>query len=74
MDDHEVEAVALAFYNVMEGARGWPREPETLKAKFRAEARAAIVAIDEFREISPDLEQHDLIRLPSNLSIEKKLK
>ena len=49
MGSHEIEAVAQAFYEVMDGARGWQREPERLRARFRADARAAIAALDERR-------------------------
>lgn len=57
MAEDEVEAVAKAFYNVLEGARNWEREPDILKERFRQDARAAIEALDEHREIatSPDI-------------------
>jgi hypothetical protein len=74
MDDREIEAVALAFYNVTEGSRGWNREPERLKAKFRSEARAAIAAIDESREMAVSVDQQDLIPAPRGLDPQKKAK
>jgi hypothetical protein len=40
-----VEAVAKAFYELQEDARGWEREPEFLKEPFRDYARAAIALI-----------------------------
>lgn len=46
----EVEAVAKAFYCVQDDARGWDREAEVLKERFRRDARAAIEALDEHRE------------------------
>jgi predicted metal-binding protein len=42
-----VESVAKAFYSAQEGARGWEREPEALKERFRTHARAAITLLDE---------------------------
>jgi hypothetical protein len=52
MDRDEIEFVAQALYDALESARGWGREPEVLKARFRAEARAAIAAFDERNEIT----------------------
>lgn len=49
--EDEVEAVAKAFYYVLEGARDWEREPEVLKERFRKDARAAIDALNDHREI-----------------------
>jgi predicted metal-binding protein len=45
-----VESIAKAFYSAQEGARGWEREPETLKERFRTHARAAITLLDEAAE------------------------
>jgi len=50
MAKDEVEAVAKAFYYTQGAVRGWDREPETLKERFRRDARAAIEALDEHRE------------------------
>jgi hypothetical protein len=44
MTGDEIEAVARALHETLEGARGW--EPEPLKRQFRQHARAAIAAID----------------------------
>ncbi|WP_445503247.1 PAS domain-containing protein [Microvirga sp. G4-2] len=57
MAEDEIEAVARAFYYVLEGARDWEREPEVLKRRFRHEAQAAIGALDERRNIaaSPEI-------------------
>jgi hypothetical protein len=38
MDD-EVQSIALAFCALEDFARGWDREPERLKDRFRHEAR-----------------------------------
>jgi hypothetical protein len=46
----EIEAVAQAFYYVLEGARDWDREPEMLKERFRRDARAAVKALEEHRD------------------------
>jgi hypothetical protein len=45
-----VDAVAKAFYDLQEGARGWDREPELLKEPFREFARAAIAMLDQAEE------------------------
>jgi hypothetical protein len=45
-----VDAVAKAFYDLQEGARGWDREPEILKEPFREFARAAIAMLDQAEE------------------------
>ncbi|WP_114769344.1 hypothetical protein [Microvirga subterranea] len=45
-----VDAVAKAFYDLQEGARGWEREPEVLKEPFREFARAAIAMLDQAEE------------------------
>ncbi|WP_457093581.1 hypothetical protein [Microvirga sp. P5_D2] len=47
MTEDEVEAVARALYESLENARGWGREPELLKQKFRRHARIAIATIDQ---------------------------
>ncbi|MFC4173451.1 PAS domain-containing protein [Microvirga sp. GCM10011540] len=52
MAKDEVEAVARAFYNAQDAVRGWNREPEVLKEGFRRDARAAIEALDEHREVT----------------------
>lgn len=49
MDEDEVEAIAQAFYDAQERARGWQREPELLKARFRTDARTAIAALERHR-------------------------
>ncbi|PVE21850.1 hypothetical protein DC522_24355 [Microvirga sp. KLBC 81] len=46
MTEDEVEVVARAFYSVLDAARGWQREPEMLKERFRRDARAAIATLD----------------------------
>jgi len=46
MTKEEVEAVARAFYENQEYARGWDLEPEALKETFRGYARVAIAALD----------------------------
>lgn len=43
--DHQVEAVARAFFDVEEDARGWDDVPEELKELFRRDARAAIALL-----------------------------
>ncbi|MCB5175791.1 hypothetical protein [Microvirga lenta] len=45
-----VEAVAKAFYDLQDGARGWDREPEVLKEPFREYARAAIALLHQAEE------------------------
>ncbi|WP_445504724.1 response regulator [Microvirga sp. G4-2] len=50
MTEDEVEAVARAFYSVLDAARGWQLEPEVLKERFRRDARAAIQMLDQHRE------------------------
>jgi hypothetical protein len=50
MAKDEIEAVAQAFYYVLDGARDWEREPEVLKEQFRRDARAAVKALDEHRD------------------------
>jgi hypothetical protein len=57
MAEDEIEAVAKAFYYVLEGARGWEREPNAFKERFRRDARAAIGALNEHRSVatSPDI-------------------
>ncbi|WP_200901928.1 hypothetical protein, partial [Microvirga vignae] len=52
MAKDEIEAVAKAFYYVLEGARDWESEPEVLKERFRQDARAAIEALDEHRGVT----------------------
>jgi hypothetical protein len=47
MNQSEIEAVARALYEIQDGARGWHREPERLKTRFRRDAQAAIAALDE---------------------------
>jgi hypothetical protein len=47
-----VDAVAKAFYELQDGARGWDREPEVLKEPFREFARAAIAMLDQAEEHS----------------------
>jgi PAS fold len=47
MIDEEVEAVARAFYETLENARGWPAEPPLLKERFRHQARSAIAALEQ---------------------------
>jgi hypothetical protein len=45
MDD-DLEFIARAFYALQDEARGWDREPETLKETFRRDARTAITMVD----------------------------
>jgi hypothetical protein len=52
MAKDEVEAIAQALYGTQECARGWAREPEVTKERFRNAARAAVEVIDEHREIT----------------------
>jgi PAS fold len=52
MAEDEVEAIAQALYGTQECARGWAREPEPIKERFRDAARAAINVFDEHREIT----------------------
>jgi len=47
MTDEEVEAVARAFYESLDGARGWEMEPLRLKERFREQARVAIAALEQ---------------------------
>jgi hypothetical protein len=53
MTDDEIEAVAHAFYDLEESARGWEREPDVLKDCFRKKAFAAILAINEDMGAAP---------------------
>ncbi|PVE23326.1 hypothetical protein DC522_16450 [Microvirga sp. KLBC 81] len=57
MAEDEIEAVAKAFYYVLEGAQDWEREAEVLKKRFRREARAAVEALNEYRNITTS---HDI--------------
>ena len=41
----EIEAVARAFYNLQDCARGWDREPERLKVGFLSLASLAMTAL-----------------------------
>ncbi|WP_175493854.1 PAS domain-containing protein [Microvirga guangxiensis] len=52
MPEDAIEAVAHALYQAQECARGWEREPDLLKAKFRKTARAAIETLDAHRQPS----------------------
>ncbi|HZH50816.1 MAG TPA: hypothetical protein VEZ16_02940 [Microvirga sp.] len=45
-----VEAVARAFYDLQDDARGWEREPEVLKEPFREYARTAIALLHEMED------------------------
>jgi hypothetical protein len=47
MTDSQIEAVAQAFYNTQDCARGWDQEPEWLKDQFRILARSAADTLDE---------------------------
>jgi hypothetical protein len=47
MTEEEVEAVARAFYESLDDARSWRREPEWFRERFRLYARIAIAAVDE---------------------------
>lgn len=49
MDEDEVETVAQALYYMQENARGWQREPELLKRRFRRDACLIIAAVDTRR-------------------------
>ncbi len=44
-----IEAVARAFYDLQDCARGWDREPERLKERFLCDAWAAVAVHDEYR-------------------------
>jgi hypothetical protein len=46
MTFEEIEHVATAFFETEDCVRGWAREPEKLKAPFRAAAMVAINTID----------------------------
>lgn len=46
-----VEAVARAFYDLQEEARGWDREPEVLKEPFREYARTAIAMLRQMEDL-----------------------
>jgi hypothetical protein len=48
--NHEVEAVARAFYAAEDDAREWDNEPEILKEEFRQYARAALALLTEHQE------------------------
>ena len=48
--DHEVEAVARAFYAAEDDAQDWNIEPEILKEEFRQYARAALALLVEHQE------------------------
>ena len=52
MTDEEVEAVARAFYESLEDARGWATEPVFLKERFREHARVAIAAVEQYEAIT----------------------
>jgi hypothetical protein len=52
MANDEIEAIAQALYGTHECARGWAREPELIKERFRSAARAAIDVFDEHRDIT----------------------
>jgi hypothetical protein len=47
MNQSEIEAVAQALYEIQDGARGWPWEPDRLKTQLRGDAQAAIAMLDE---------------------------
>jgi hypothetical protein len=47
MNQSEIEAVARAMSELQDGARGWGREPERLKVRFRRDAQTAIAMLDE---------------------------
>ncbi len=51
MIKNEIEAVARAFYDLQDCARGWDREPARLKEQFLSDARASIAALDEHRVV-----------------------
>jgi hypothetical protein len=46
MNRDVVEAVTQAFYNTETSSRGWDREPELLKERYRRDARAALAMLD----------------------------
>lgn len=50
--ENAIEAVARAMYEAQECARGWKREPELLKTKFRKAAQAAVETVDAHRRFS----------------------
>ncbi|KLK90543.1 hypothetical protein AA309_25140 [Microvirga vignae] len=47
MNQSEIEAVARALYEIQDGVRGWDREPERLKTRFRRDAQTAIAMLNE---------------------------
>ena len=44
--DKEIEAVARAFYDVLEPGRPWDSAPETIRSLLRDDARTAIASLD----------------------------
>jgi PAS domain-containing protein len=56
----EIETVARALYDAQECCRGWEREPELLRARFRKAAHAAIEAVDRHRCIAPIIVAGDI--------------
>jgi hypothetical protein len=47
MMDSQIDAVARAFYNTQDCARGWDQEPEWLKEQFLILARSAMDILNE---------------------------
>lgn len=45
--DHQVEAVARAFYEAEDDGKAWECEPDILKEEFRRLARCAIALLPE---------------------------
>ena len=46
--EKEIEAVARAFYDLQDCARGWDREPDRLKERFLKDAAAVIAVLDDY--------------------------
>jgi hypothetical protein len=44
--EKEIEAVARAFYDVLEPGRPWDSAPETVRSLLRDDARTAIASLD----------------------------
>ena len=44
--EKEIEAVARAFYDVLEPGGSWDRAPETIRSLLRDDARTAIASLE----------------------------
>ncbi len=49
MNQDEIETLAQALYSAEECTRGWHREPDVIKERYRRDACAALAALDEYR-------------------------